>query len=908
MSKFKDLLTKIKKVKGARYDAVVKAKESVYPAIKASDNTDALIARMSDVAIRVRRDPRTGIMQYPGFSFRAFLEDTLTATDYVINLENVAPPIDGILSSSANVQDMIDFEVAFFREYNEQATILDVASIALNSPKLDTTTAVETFGIYVAKQVSDLLAVSDILMYSSGDGVYQTSVAGAFDTISLQSTIIRSQMDALALIDTFETVMTKVLLDSVETLDVFESLRNEGLTKQDALAVIEQVVKSTGTQFIENLIAEENIEKFISKAFIDIIDTDDVLMYSDSGFFSESAALSSLVEIQVASHIDEVLDSYEAIRTEFNKVFVDHAFVDDPFLANSGDGTSTDFSIFADVNDFISFQSQTFRSYLDTLFVDEIREFVVTKHFSDLINHVDTALLSYSKINSDLVTSEDERFLSVEKETSEGVQPAEFLVNSVIKRLVDAISVVDIFDGELFGADQTFLQNSLSVGELFTAQFAAYRSYIETIGSSELLTSTIGKSLLENLSPADFISFVQDYGRALSETLNSNDVPALSMNKSMVELALLNDILQNVVSVIKEDAVTASELFVLEMLKQYSDSLLAMDNTSKSIYKSLISYIATSEEFDAALEGQAFRNLDNYTDITDAISFQLSVFKDYLEAVLTLDVAALSGSKVFSEQAFITQVFNLVLSLSKLEELVVGDLSTMLLDKYTEDTASAIDAAIKSSGLDKSDSIGISDDTNYSTNKYVIETADVSDTEVRSFTKSIMSYISLFDEIDTLIAGDIARTVDNYTDVNDFISFTIVSFKEHLEVQAVVDTIINNLTKVFSDSTTLTDGQLFSITKTVVEILSLSNIAQKLFSKYLLEQLSLSESTAKSLTKDLLDTISATDIFDYTNGEVAEGSFFTNTATISDGGTANIQDYVEANYFAEDYVGTNHTF
>jgi hypothetical protein len=422
------------------------------------------------------------------------------------------------------------------------------------------------------------------------------------------------------------------------------------------------------------------------------------------------------------------------------------------------------------------------------------------------------------------------------------------------------------------------------------------------------LTSTIGKSLLENLSPADFISFVQDYGRALSETLNSNDVPALSMNKSMVELALLNDILQNVVSVIKEDAVTASELFVLEMLKQYSDSLLAMDNTSKSIYKSLISYIATSEEFDAALEGQAFRNLDNYTDITDAISFQLSVFKDYLEAVLTLDVAALSGSKVFSEQAFITQVFNLVLSLSKLEELVVGDLSTMLLDKYTEDTASAIDAAIKSSGLDKSDSIGISDDTNYSTNKYVIETADVSDTEVRSFTKSIMSYISLFDEIDTLIAGDIARTVDNYTDVNDFISFTIVSFKEHLEVQAVVDTIINNLTKVFSDSTTLTDGQLFSITKTVVEILSLSNIAQKLFSKYLLEQLSLSESTAKSLTKDLLDTISATDIFDYTNGEVAEGSFFTNTATISDGGTANIQDYVEANYFAEDYVGTNHTF
>jgi hypothetical protein len=355
---------------------------------------------------------------------------------------------------------------------------------------------------------------------------------------------------------------------------------------------------------------------------------------------------------------------------------------------------------------------------------------------------------------------------------------------------------------------------------------------------------------------------------------------AVNVNKVLADSAALADILNFAIGLGKEDTPVFSDAEIRSFTKVLADSAAVIDALSLALTKVLTDAASFADEADkstgkvasdsasasdirvnhfykVAFSGYAIDYfLEDYTEATDYVYFSESqtraitkVLSDTIGATDDLNGVLADDDQVISLFKSIDHVAN------------ISEQKAFSLVKPQSDAFAASDSAALTSGLFKQDAASFLDTQVFSLGLNKTDTASVSDALVLSGTKPLS---------DSATAADSAvfSVTLNKADAAGFSDAQTFAF-----------------TKVLSETPALSDALLFALVKPLSDSASLSESAALQFNRPASDSASISDASVRSPVLGKSDT-----------------------ATFTDSGSLLNQDYCEAYYFAEDYVGTSRTF
>ena len=333
------------------------------------------------------------------------------------------------------------------------------------------------------------------------------------------------------------------------------------------------------------------------------------------------------------------------------------------------------------------------------------------------------------------------------------------------------------------------------------------------------------------------------------------------------------------------DAVLVTENFVIDLSKIVNDNIVINEILSKEYGKYPTETVTVSEMMEKVFS----KVLNENASVTESLTYAM-IYNRVLNDTLTVSEALLIAR-----------------GWSNLENVSTTDVLSYSLHKVLWDYVYPADnIAISGSG-----------------SLYKTENAYLYETMVKDFSK-VLSDSGIVS--DTLVK-QLDKVFNENVTVTDSIALGYGKFLSDLA--NVTETLSKIVDKKISDSLSASDSlsYILSILKTLSDNITVTEGFVLDFSKVLGDNATVSESISKDISKYLFDTLTATDnIADINTGGGLENTrndaaslvdtivksfnkvLNENPTTISDSGLANSQNYVNAGYTAEDYVGTNYTF
>jgi hypothetical protein len=155
------------------------------------------------------------------------------------------------------------------------------------------------------------------------------------------------------------------------------------------------------------------------------------------------------------------------------------------------------------------------------------------------------------------------------------------------------------------------------------------------------------------------------------------------------------------------------------------------------------------------------------------------------------------------------------------------------------------------------------------------------------------------------ISKNILKESGEISNINAILSFVLSKvFSDNVILSNIFSVLIN---KSLSEIAAISDNINKSYDKQELDIINTSaNITTVSVNKQVNEFINNQSIRSVYIEKDFVDTLTISDFFE---GYLPQGDqVFDSFANVSDSGLINVQNYVDAGYFSEDYVGNNYTF
>jgi hypothetical protein len=261
-------------------------------------------------------------------------------------------------------------------------------------------------------------------------------------------------------------------------------------------------------------------------------------------------------------------------------------------------------------------------------------------------------------------------------------------------------------------------------------------------------------------------------------------------------------------------------------------------------------------------------------------------------------------SKVLADSASIQEAATLALDKALADTATVTDQSILDLSKAAEDASAFTDARVNHFTKVAFSEYAI----DYFLEDYTEATDYVytADAQVFAIGKVLSDTIGATDDVNGVLADDdqiigFFKSLDNVGTVSESKAFDLST--PRADAFSITDSPSIGLDRPVSDSSTFTDAQVLAIGLGPVEAPNFTDALQYDGAYILADAASVAESAALQFSRPASDSFSASDA-----SVLGFGLGPSDTATFTDNGELLNQDYTEAFYFAEDYVGTSRTF
>jgi hypothetical protein len=355
----------------------------------------------------------------------------------------------------------------------------------------------------------------------------------------------------------------------------------------------------------------------------------------------------------------------------------------------------------------------------------------------------------------------------------------------------------------------------------------------------------------------------------------------------------------------------------------------------------------------------------HYNNFQDQVS--LEVGKNLLHALNTSELLAFDIGYNFVHESRISEKFNYDFSTSLNSDVFdVSSVATKDLHKVLSDNLSIFTVLDYAGGTDaeNSDAAAFMETYSFDINKAVSELsitneilsfnlqilynhsvnsfeivakdaqkeeiaqANMTESVIANFFKSIVSNVQFDENFDSnLIVGsnDVELSITQYADISELLSKIIN--KALTDDLSANELITKNIDKTLADTPPInelisknTDKALINtpsiselisknIDKAPADISSVSELLNKNTNKALVNTPPITETVTANVSKTIVNTLALTEDFNsQIQGDTGTDLTRNEPVSASETGIINVQDYVEAGYFQDDYVGTNYNF
>jgi hypothetical protein len=423
----------------------------------------------------------------------------------------------------------------------------------------------------------------------------------------------------------------------------------------------------------------------------------------------------------------------------------------------------------------------------------------------------------------------------------------------------------------------------------------------------------VGHSTLESFYMIENVYFQWSYGRSLNESINFEEQLAFGIGKTIQEFVVFNDVL-NTDSAIGYDRIGANAFALSELLnktvgKAHQEGVNFQETVAKAYGKNVQETFTLNDVLNAGL-GRASSNSESF---------------GFSEIIVRDTGKGISESFRFEE--------TMAYLLAKTIQEFVGFAENVTVQKSGEgalDEASGVrfsELLLKNFERLSTESFSVSESVSLNSNKNISETLSFSEVLVKDISKSIQESFTLAENVNTEKAGD--GTLDR-SDSMQFIELISKSISMTLQESfGLSELLLKEVGKLNQESFSLSElisrdmdktlqesfgmNELLSkdVGKTTQETFSLSELMSKDVGKGVQESFGFNETSSMSVSKNIQEFVAFSENMeryipplggdDY-SGLIEEGM------AISEQGLLHMQNYAEAFYFAEDYVGSTQTF
>jgi len=241
---------------------------------------------------------------------------------------------------------------------------------------------------------------------------------------------------------------------------------------------------------------------------------------------------------------------------------------------------------------------------------------------SDNINKRTGKLLIESITETDTIRKNITRLLS------DAVTDSDTL-NKYLSRIIsDSVTETDIIRK---GVGRTF-NDSASIVDVYTRLWTAIRTYIETIAQNEIQDMDFkgNKNVSDLVYIADYISFIKQLKRTLTDNITESDTLNKSPSKTFNETISESDIIRKNNARILNDSVVESDNINKGTQRILTDSVTETDNINKNISKLLLELTTLQDYINRGIDLHLSENISPTDYLNKGYSVILS---DLLNAV-----------------------------------------------------------------------------------------------------------------------------------------------------------------------------------------------------------------------------------------------------------------------------------
>lgn len=460
-------------------------------------------------------------------------------------------------------------------------------------------------GTVYNKSLSDSITLSESLNKALSKNKILTDSIISSESLTKISSKFKSMFDTVTLTDTKNQLTTKTKNDTIINNDSITPVYNQnGQTYTKSL--------SDSINFIESLTKISSIRKTI----LETINTSDSLSKISSKFKALNDSISNsdnISKISNKNRIDSIIlnDSMSKLSS---KIKTDSIILNDSIL-KSLSKIKTDSVLFSD-----SLNKINAKFINDNIGLGESLGIGGNKNnlFSDFVTITDVIRKFVSRNKSDGVTLSDSqnrqlnRFISLSDfiSSSENLQKND----GNGKSLSDFITLSDTISKKLF------------------------RTYIDSIITSEVENDKVTKNFLEAISQSDSINIFRGKIVNLSDFVNITDTIRKSLSKIQFDNIIASEINNKSVPKKVSDLITIADLLNISGGKALllTDTILLSDTIFKSTGKIKLESILLMDSINKALG----KNLFDITIISDKVTLfipNIPEYEDIIEFILNIN-------------------------------------------------------------------------------------------------------------------------------------------------------------------------------------------------------------------------------------------------------------------------------
>jgi hypothetical protein len=350
--------------------------------------------------------------------------------------------------------------------------------------------------------------------------------------------------------------------------------------------------------------------------------------------------------------------------------------------------------------------------------------------------------------------------------------------------------------------------------------------------------------------------------KVLDDTANLVELVELAVSHTRADAALFSDEETRNIGKVLADAAALSDAATLILAKVLSDTAIATDAATVSVAKPLDDSSSFTDD-----------RINHFTKVAFsgyAIDYFLEDYTEPTDYVYAQDAHVFAFAKTLADAFSATDDVNGVLAD---DDQIIGFFKSI--DHVTQFTDAIAFAAAN----------------------VLADGAVVTDSPAIALDRPLSDSSALTDAA-VLSIGLTASEAANFTDARQGAFGKILA-----DGSTVSESVRLGFGLVASDGASFTDGQIFAVGLGLSETPGFADAIQFAGAKSLADAGSVSESAALQFFRPASDSFSITE-----NNVLAFGLGPSDTATFTDSGELLNQDYTEAFYFAEDYVGTSRTF